>query len=154
MENKAKLISGMLTTFPDVFNTVLENSALIANNLRDEYLIHTNHLIEFFNKKFSGLEAFSQKVVNKGENPHRVVERILLSLNKKKVGAIDGGLGVGLMGSVSPFIMRGIVYSVIIGEKGPEREKFVPSRFLINCLKGGGGCRRVGEILQAYYRLF
>ncbi|HZD60034.1 MAG TPA: hypothetical protein VE439_06225, partial [Anaerolineae bacterium] len=68
----------------------------------------------------------------------RKTEDILRSLVGRKTGTIDGGLGRGLIGTATPFLMRTVTYSVVIGDTSENREKFNHSDFMVNRLRAGG----------------
>lgn len=121
--------------YPDVFKALLINAHVIAEDLKEHYLIETDNLAGAI-RDVIATGAVDRKSVLDGSEPVRRTEEILSSLNGRRVGTIDGGLG--LIGTVTPFLMRSVTYSVRIGDTSDDRERFDRSDFLVNRLRAGG----------------
>ena len=119
--------------------TILENSVLIADDMRQQYLTETDSLV-------GKLRPLVQRVKCKGS-----VADILQNLKGKRIGAIDGGQGRGTLGAVIPFLLRTVTFSVEIGDSSPNREHFSPQYFMVNKLSMGG--LAAGEQLLAAIQL-
>lgn len=126
-----------LRKYPDVFKALLYNAQVIASDLKEHYLIETDNLAGKIHDTIKAGFIGSESVLGDAE-ASRKTEEILRSLKGSKVGTIDGGLGRGLIGTVTPFLMRAVTYSVIIGDATENREKFNRSDFLVNRLRAGG----------------
>jgi len=123
--------------YPDVFKALLLNAHVIAKDLKEHYLIETDNLAGKIKEVIEAGVAARQSVLD-GIEPARKTEEVLKSLKGMKIGTIDGGLGRGLMGTVTPFLMRSVTYSVTIGDTSENREKFNRSDFMVNRLRAGG----------------
>ncbi len=123
--------------YQDVFQAVVVNAQVIAQDLKEHYLIETDNLASSIKAVIESGTAGKQTVLD-GKGPAPRTEEILKSLRDTKVGTIDGGLGRGLIGTVTPFLMRAVTYSVIIGDTSENRERFNRSDFMVNRLRAGG----------------
>jgi hypothetical protein len=137
MENKTdKLLESVKSR--DVLTALMQNSFLIAQDIQTNYLPETLRLSEEFKQILSENEHIKiDSVLNKDDIEDERTVAILTSLINKRIAAIDGGLGSGVMGTSMPFIMRAFVYSVKIGDKSDEREQYDGKHFLINRLTSG-----------------
>ncbi len=77
-----------------------------------------------------------RKVVNNASSAAET-SKILENLRGSQVGSLDGGQGKGFLGTAIPFILRTVVFSVKLGDRGPSREDFAPSYFMANELSAG-----------------
>jgi hypothetical protein len=117
---------------------LVQNSVLIAQDIQNNYLPETLKLSEDFKQILSESEHISiNSVLQDHETEDTQTVAILKSLINKRIAAIDGGLGSGVMGTSMPFIMRSFVYSVKIGDKSDQREQYDGNHFLINRLTSG-----------------
>lgn len=117
--------------------TLIQNSALIAENIRRDYLEQTSDLVDTFAQIIASDKSLHVHSIGEAEELRRETEETLQLLKGKRVAAIDGGLGRGLMGSVVPFIIRTVTFSVRLGDRSEDREKFEPSYYKVNRLTGG-----------------
>jgi len=137
--------------YPDVFKALVLNAQVIAQDLKEHYLIETDNLAGRI-KEVVESGAIRRNILD-GIEPVRKTEDILRSLRGHKIGTIDGGLGRGLIGTATPFLMRAVTYSVAIGDTSEDREKFNRSDFMVNRLRAGGfGTDRdyIGALLLLY----
>ncbi len=123
--------------YPDVFQALVMNAQVIVKDLKEHYLIETDNLAGKIKEVIQTGAIGKQSVLDRKELAKRT-EEILRSLEGRKIGTIDGGLGRGMLGTVTPFLMRSVTYSVIIGDKTENREKFSRSDFMVNRLRAGG----------------
>lgn len=134
----ARLLPG-LSASSDVLYTLMQNSVAIASSIRSEYLERTSYLIQSFGsivKDPAG--GFPKRDLSSyGAESSEQVARILESLRGRRVAALDGGQGKGLLGTTVPFVLRTVTFTVKLGDKSPSREHFSPSSFLVNRLSGG-----------------
>jgi hypothetical protein len=127
--------------------------------MRQGYLPETISLIKTFKEKClatkpTRFEFFAKiTLLENGKSPQQVTTNILSSMKGQNIAAIDGGLGSKLMGSVVPFMMRAVTYSVRIGDRTSSRESFTPSYFYVNRLTTGA-LGMDGDLLGAILLLF
>jgi NurA domain len=148
-----------LPSYSDVYSALASNSALIATDIRKNYIPETVSIIKTFSEKCLAQKPTRFKFFSKtnllegGKTSNELTKQLLQSMNGRNVAAIDAGLGSNLMGSVVPFMMRSVTYSVRIGDKSPERESFSPSYFYMNRLTTGA-LGMEGDLLGAILLLF
>lgn len=129
--------------FSDVFRTLLQNAPLIAHDIQSNYLPKTADFIELLNRyaldeKATRFRIFvKEAILREGEDASKKTVATLEGLRGKTVSAFDGGQGTAMMGSIVPFLLRGVTYSVKIGDKSDKRESFDPSMFYLNRLTSG-----------------
>lgn len=132
-----------LAQYTDVFRAVLGNATLIAKDIREHYLPETAEMVNSVRRLVSaegegGTMRVAKASILNDMDPYDRTAEILRAMKGTTVAALDGGQGRGLMGSVTPFALRTVTYSVRLGHRGPDREQFSPSSFLVNRLTGGG----------------
>jgi len=148
-----------LPSYSDVYSSLASNTALIAADIRERYIKETLSLIKSFKEKCLAEKPTRFKFFAKhsllpsGKTPGELTIETLESMRGQLVAAIDSGLGSSLMGSVVPFMVRSVSYSVRIGDASPERESFKPSYFYTNRLTTGA-LGLGGDLLGAILLLF
>ncbi len=118
-----------LSKFPDVFQALLRNVPLVAQDIREHYLSETSNFAE---------ELKTYLLSGPGISPlGRSVAKILEDLLDRTVAALDGGQGFGILGSTTPFMIRTVTYSIRLGSRSADRERIRTDPLLMNRIKGG-----------------
>jgi len=124
-----------LTKHQDVYSAVMNNAVLVARDIAKNYIPRTLEIQDYIDKlQLKDLKKI--KITNESEHID-FTKKKLYSLKDKLIGALDGGLGAGTIGTTTPFIMRSVTYSVKIGDHSREREMIDPVFFLLNRLTMG-----------------
>ena len=126
----------------DVYAAQIQNAPLIARDIQSTYIPKTGELVDSLLKFVSSGKATRFDVLAKsslldGTNPDTKTVATLESLRGRVIASFDGGQGSAVMGSITPFLLRGVTYSVRIGDQTPKRESFEPSTFYLNRLTNG-----------------
>ena len=118
-----------VSKYPDVFQALLRNVPLVAEDIREHYLPQTDSLAGSLKEsllKETGISSVS-----------RPVRDILEGLAGGTVAALDGGQGFGILGGTVPFMLRTVTYSVTLGSRSPDRERIRTDPLFMNRLAGG-----------------
>lgn len=126
----------------DVYAALIQNAPLIARDIQSTYIPKTGELIESLLKfvssgKATRFDVLAKSFLLEGIDADTKTVATLESLRGRIVASFDGGQGSAMMGSVTPFLLRGVTYSVRIGDQTSDRESFEPSRFYLNRLTNG-----------------
>ncbi|MDG7002052.1 MAG: hypothetical protein JRN15_23370, partial [Nitrososphaerota archaeon] len=126
----------------DVYAALIQNAPLIARDIQSTYIPKTGELIDSLLKfvssgKATRFDVLAKSSLLKGADADTKTVVTLESLRGRIVASFDGGQGSAMMGSITPFLLRGVTYSVRIGDQTSDRESFEPSTFYLNRLTNG-----------------
>ena len=96
----------------DVYAALIQNAPLIARDIQSTYIPKTGELIESLLKfvssgKATRFDVLAKSFLLEGIDADTKTVATLESLRGRIVASFDGGQGSAMMGSVTPFLLRG-----------------------------------------------